>query len=133
MSAASASAQRGLVPFARGYDPRRITGPRMSTAELAFRKALDEEHIPKASEALAKIFAQAFEGVEYIKDSNGMFVLGPDGSPLAVPRLDVKAAELWFKICGLIRKPTDDAALQDLAKALVDGMIVEARARREQP
>jgi phosphoribosylanthranilate isomerase len=44
---------------------------------------------------------------------------------------DVKAAELFFKVCGLIRKPTDDAAIAETAKALLDGMIAEARARRQ--
>ena len=97
----------GIVgkPFAKGSDSRRWPG-RLSKAELEFRAALDAEHIPKASALLTNIFEAGMGG-------------------------DVKAAELFFKVCGLIRKPTDDAAIAETAKALLDGMIAEARSRRQ--
>lgn len=91
-------------PFQHGVDPRRSVG-RLSRSELEFRRCLDEEHIPKANELLRLIFADAKAG-------------------------SIKDRELFFKICGLIRKPTDDAAIAETAKALLDGMIAEARARR---
>jgi hypothetical protein len=95
------------VPFAKGYDPRRSIG-RLSRAELDFRKALDEEHIPKANELLRQVFADAMAG-------------------------SVKDRELFFKVCGLIRKPTDDAAIAETAKALLDAMIADAKARKGTP
>ena len=93
------------MPFRAGFDSRRNVGPRLSAAELEFRAALEAKHIPKASLLLRK-----------------MFKLGMQG--------DTKAAELFFKVCGLIKKPADDAAIAETAKALLDGMLMEARARR---
>lgn len=78
---------------------------RLSRAELEFRRCLDENHIPKASELLTAMFAAGMNG-------------------------DTKAAELFFKVCGLIKKPTDDAAIAETAKSLLDAMIADARARR---
>lgn len=92
------------VPFAAGYDPRRYV-PHVSPAEEAFREALEREHIPRACELLAAMFAAGMNG-------------------------DIKAAALWFKVCGLIQPPTNDAKIAETAKALLDGMIAEARARR---
>jgi hypothetical protein len=108
MSAASASAMRGLVPFKQGYDPRRATGPRLSPAELEFKQALEDEHIPKANELLRQVYADAMAG-------------------------SIKDRELFFKVCGLIKKPSDDAAIQETAKALLGEMIAEVKARRADP
>lgn len=106
MSAAgSAVGLRNLVPFKAGHDPRRNVGPRLSAAELQFRAALEGEFIPQAIELLRVITADAFNG-------------------------SIKDRELFFKVCGLIKKPTDDAAIAETAKALLDGMLAEARARR---
>lgn len=100
------SAVPNAVPFKRGYDPRRQQGPRLSPAELEFRAALEAEHIPLASSLLRKVFEAGMEG-------------------------DTKAAELFFKVCGLIQKPGEDAKIAETAKALVAEMIAQARLRRE--
>lgn len=105
-TARALSAVPNSVPFKAGYDPRRQQGPRMSPAELEFRRLLEEEHIPRASALLTVICAEAMNG-------------------------DMKAAELFFKVCGLIKKPSDDAAVADTAKALLGEMIAEAQARRD--
>lgn len=97
-----------LVPFRRGFDARRQQGPRLSPAELEFKACLEAEHIPKASDLLRRAFEQGMGG-------------------------DVKAMELFFKVCGLIKKPSDDAAIQETAKALLGEMIVAAKARRDDP
>ena len=95
------------VPFAHGYDPRRHV-PRMSPAEREFREAVEANHIPKADALLTAMLAAGMNG-------------------------DVKAAELFFKVCGLIQPPTNNAKIQETAKALLDGMIAEARERRRAP
>lgn len=77
----------------------------ISKAERDFRETINAHHIPKASALLAKVYE-----------------LGMDGDP--------KMAELFFKVCGLIKKPTDDAAIEATARKLLDGMLAEARARR---
>jgi hypothetical protein len=100
----SLSAVPNSVPFRKGYDARRSAGG-LTNAEREFRRLLEEEHIPKASQLLADVFALAQAG-------------------------DMKAAELFFRVCGLIKKPTDDAAIQEQAKALLDAMMAEARGRR---
>ena len=74
-------------------------------AERRFRRALQKEQIPRANGLLTAVYDQAIAG-------------------------DMKAAELFFKVCGLIRKPTNDADIQELAQKLLDGMIEEARQRR---
>ena len=108
MSAVSAVAVPVGVPFKRGHDPRRLLGERISPQERAFRAELAAKHIPRASEILSKIGDAALEG-------------------------DMKAAELFFKVCGLIAKPTDASAIQDMARALLTEMISEARSRRGDP
>lgn len=90
--------------FQPGYDPRR-RGP-ISAAERAFRDALESEHIPQASALLTKVFDAGMAG-------------------------DAKMAELFFKVCGLIKKPSDDEAIRRLATELLDGMIAEAKARKQ--
>jgi hypothetical protein len=99
---------RNLVPFQRGFDPRRQQGPRLSKAELEFRAELEAKHIPQASALLRKVLADAMEG-------------------------DMKAAELFFKVCGLLKKPTDDAAIAETARVIVGEMIAAVKARREEP
>ncbi len=79
-------------------------GP-LTKAEREFRSLLESEHIPKASELLTEVFNLAKAG-------------------------DMKAAELFFKVCGLIKKPTDAALIQEQARALLDAMMAEARSRR---
>lgn len=97
--------QHGVVgrPFAHGNDPRRSVG-RLSRAELDFKEMLETKHIPKASRLLRKMFTAGMAG-------------------------DVKAAELFFKVCGLIKKPADDAAIAETAKALIGEMLAATRAR----
>ena len=97
------SAVRNSVPFRPGYDPRRSAGG-MTQAEREFKAALDEKHIPKASRLLSKVYKRGMAG-------------------------DSKMAELFFKVCGLIKKPTDDAAIEATARKLLDGMLAEARTR----
>lgn len=89
--------------FTSGYDPRR-QGP-LSKAEREFRDLVESEQIPRANDLLTSMFDAGMAG-------------------------DIKAAELFFKVCGLIKKPSDDAAIQQLAQKLLDGMLEEARARR---
>jgi hypothetical protein len=43
---------------------------------------------------------------------------------------DMQAAALFFKVCGLIKKPRDDDQIEALARQLLDGMIAEAREQR---
>lgn len=43
---------------------------------------------------------------------------------------DANMAALFFKVCGLIKKPSDDATIQNLARELIDGMLAEAKARK---
>ena len=90
--------------FQPGYDPRR-RGP-ISKAERAFRDALEKEHIPRASALLSQVFDAGMAG-------------------------DARMAELFFKVCGLIKKPSDDEAIRRLATELLDGMIAEAKARKQ--
>lgn len=95
-----------LRPFQPGHDPRRnVHGSPLSKAEREFRRLIEEEHIPRANDLLTSMFDAGMAG-------------------------DIKAAELFFKVCGLIRKPTDNAAIQEQAKALLDAMMSEARERR---
>jgi hypothetical protein len=89
-------------PFLPGPDPRRIG---ISAAERDFRALIESEQIPRANDLLTSVFDAGMAG-------------------------DMKAAELFFKVCGLIRKQTDDAALTELAQKLLDGMLEEARARK---
>lgn len=77
----------------------------MSKAERDWREALDTQHIPRASDLLKKMIDKGLKG-------------------------DTKAAMVAFKVMGLIRKQTDEAAIADLAQKLLDGMLEEARARR---
>lgn len=86
----------------------------LTKAERAWRRALEERHIPRASGLLDTIYDAAVAAYAA-------------GDLLAGER----NAALFFKICGLIRKPNDDANVQELAKQLLDGMLEEARARRE--
>ena len=114
VSAVRPAYQRGLVPFAHGHDPRRQAGPKLSPAEIKFREAIEAEHIPLASAALREIHDA---GIAAIQAGD---LLG-----------GCKALELFFKVCGLIKKPTDDAAIQETARALLAEMIAEARVRRD--
>jgi len=108
MSAASSAAMMrpdGMpvgTPWQKGHDPRRIG---ISKAERDFRRLIEEEQIPRANDLLTSMFDAGMAG-------------------------DIKAAELFFKVCGLIKKPSDDAAIQQLAQKLLDGMLEEARQRR---
>jgi len=89
-------------PWQKGPDPRRIG---ISKAEREFRQLIEAEQIPRANDLLTSCFDAGMAG-------------------------DMKAAELFFKVCGLIKKPSDDAAIQQLAQKLLDGMLEEARQRR---
>jgi hypothetical protein len=75
---------------------------------------MEAEHIPRASAALSALY------------DAGMVALA-DGDVIG----GTKALETFFRICGLIRKPSDDAAIQETAKALLSEMVAEAKARRE--
>lgn len=105
--------QAGVVgrPFAQGHDPRRSVG-RLSRAELEFRAALEEKHIPKASAALERMYEKGMEALEA-----GDLVGGE------------KLLMAFFKICGLIKKPADDAAIAEMAKSIIGEMLAAARAR----
>jgi hypothetical protein len=107
--AITSTAPAGLLrgkPFAAGYDPRRSAGP-VSVAERNFRRLLEADHIPKASALLTSIYDRAMAG-------------------------DMAAAAIFFKVCGLIQKPKDDAIIQAQARAMLDAMIEEARVRLEE-
>jgi hypothetical protein len=101
----SHAAVANLRPFQPGHDPRRNVGGPLSPAEKEFRRLIESEQIPRANDLLTSCFDAGMGG-------------------------DMKAAELFFKVCGLIKKPTDAAAIQELAQKLLDGMLEEARARR---
>ena len=90
--------------FKAGPDPRR-QGP-VSAAEREFRDLVDRKHTPQADALLTKIFDAGMGG-------------------------DMKAAELFFKVCGLIRRPTDDAAILKLAQELLSAMIERRRQELE--
>ena len=105
MSIAPHAGVANLRPFTGGPDPRRnVSGP-LSKAEKEFRRLIEEEQIPRANDLLTSCFDAGMAG-------------------------DMKAAELFFKVCGLIRKPTDNAAIQEQARALLEAMMAEARERR---
>ena len=97
-------------PFAAGHDPRRSAGGR-TRAERHFQEALDAEHIPKASGLLAKVYAQAMEDV---------------------PKGKTAMAELFFKVCGLIKKPNNDEEVQRMVQIMFDEAIAEARRQRDE-
>lgn len=103
-------------PFKPGYDPRRQVGPKLSPEEIEFREAVNKHQIPRANDALTKLLDAALAAL-----AEGD-VLG--GSA---------ALERWAKICGLIRKPSDDGAIHETAKAIVGEMLATARERRNQP
>src|SRR5687767_4877188 len=105
MSAPSQASLANLRPFGPGPDPNRNMNGPLSKAEREFRRLIDEEQIPRANDLLTSCFDAGMAG-------------------------DMKAAELFFKVCGLIRKQTDTMAIQELAQKLLDGMLEEARARR---
>ena len=94
-----------LRPFKAGPDPRRNMGGPLSKAEKEWREALENEHIPRASELLRKMIDQGIAG-------------------------DDRSALVAFKVMGLIRKATSDEEAQALARKIVDAMLEEARARR---
>jgi hypothetical protein len=107
---AAAPVRRSLGrPFAAGHDPRRSAGGR-SRAERDFNEALEAEHIPKASALLAKVYAQA------MKD---------------LPKGKTATAELFFKVCGLVKKPTDDERINGLVMERFEEAIAEARRQRQ--
>jgi hypothetical protein len=97
-------------PFAAGHDPRRSAGGR-SRSERDFHEALDGEHIPKASALLAKVYAQALKDLQKGKTAT---------------------AELFFKVCGLIKKPSNDEEVRRLVQVMFDEAIAEARRQRDQ-
>jgi len=99
---------RGLKPFRPGHDPRRGMGA-LSPQERDFKRFLAEKQIPKASKAVEALYT---EGMKWLKK-------GKEGPLLA-----------WFKVCGLIQKPTDAAAIAEMARAFLGEMIAEAQARR---
>lgn len=113
------SAVPNSVPFKRGHDPRRQVGPKLSPAELKFREAIEQEHIPLASAALTELYQAGIEQLQ--KGTAGGVIAG------------TKAIEAFMKICGLIKKPTDNAAIQEAAMAMLGEMIAVARARRADP
>lgn len=77
----------------------------VTKAEREWREHVDKNEIPRAAALMESTYQKAIAG-------------------------DMIAAALWFKVCGLIRRTTDDAAIQKLAQELLDGMIAEAKARR---
>lgn len=108
MSASNVSeaSLRNLIPFGPGPDQRRHVWS-ISKSERDFKAALEAEHIPKASALLTKIYEQAEKG-------------------------DMVAAALFFKVCGLVKKPSDDATVQALAKQLMDNMLAEVERRKHE-
>jgi len=109
----SAAGLRNLIPFKPGHDPRRQVGPKLSPAELKFREAIDAEVIPEAIDALKEAMVAGRTAL-----AEGDLLGG------------TKALEFVFKAAGLFKKPTDDAAIAEMAKAVVGEMIAEVRARR---
>lgn len=95
-------------PFGPGHDPRRSLGA-LTHAERAFKDALDAKHIPKASALLASVHAAAVKGLK-----TG----------------DTRAAELFFKVCGLIKKPSNDEEMRRMVQVMFDEAIAEARRQR---
>ena len=89
--------------FAPGPDPRRARG-NLSEAERAWKKLLDEELIPAAALLARQTFLQGMAG-------------------------DVRAQELFFKICGRIKKPMNDEEIEAFASKMLDGVLDEARRR----
>ncbi len=104
----TAGALRNIPPegrrFQPGPDPRRNRG-QLSIAERAWKTLLDEELIPAAALLARQTFLQGMAG-------------------------DVRAQELFFKICGRIKKPMNDEEIEAFASKMLDGMLAEARARR---
>ena len=89
--------------FGPGPDPRRARG-NLSEAERAWKKLLDEELIPAAALLARQTFMQGMAG-------------------------DVRAQELFFKICGRIKKPMNDEEIEAFASKMLDGVLDEARRR----
>lgn len=112
VSAAAAGAVRGLVPFAKGPDPRRNPGG-LTKAEQEFRAARDKEMIPEAMAVLREMLADSRD-------------------PQMAPEHRQKCRMDFMKCCGLVQKPTDAGAIAALAGEIVERMIAEAKARREQ-
>lgn len=81
----------------------------MSSAEREFKSALDAKHIPKASALLTKVHTAALKGLK-----TG----------------DMRAAELFFKVCGLIKKPSNDEEMRRMVQVMFDEAIVEAQRQR---
>jgi hypothetical protein len=104
-SAVTAGLLRGK-PFSPGFDPRRSIGP-VSAGERDFRRLLESEHLPKASALLASIYERAMAG-------------------------DMQAAGLFFKVCGLIKKPNNDEEVRRMVHLMFDSAIAEARRQRDE-
>lgn len=105
MSTPAQTAVANLRPFRPGPDPRRnVAGP-ASVEEREFWSWVREKCFPRARKMLDKMIDQGIDG-------------------------DEKSALVAFKVMGLIRKQTDEAAIAELAQKLLDGMLEEARARR---
>lgn len=119
MSAGNAVVMPAGVPFRSGHDPRRLAGPRISPAERELRALIESEQIPKANAALTRLMTRGMDLL--LSDSANDVIAGK------------ACLDSWFKICGLIQKPTDNAVIHETAKAIVGEMIAEARARRAEP
>jgi hypothetical protein len=94
--------------FTKGYDARRAWAG-ITRAEREFRAALESQHIPKASGLLAAVYAQAM---------------------VDVPKGKTQMADLYFRVCNLIKKPRDDDQVAALARNLLQSMIAEAQAQQ---
>ena len=94
--------------FTAGHDPRRSLGA-LTLAERAFKEVLEVKHIPKADALLTKVYAAALKRI---------------GSG------DTRPAELFFKICGLIKKPSNDEEVRRMVQIMFDEAIAEARRQR---
>lgn len=103
-----------LIPFGKD-DPRRNPGG-ITKAERDWRRALEDEHIPRASVLLTAVIDRAMRDAE----SDGTD--SPQGPTYAA---------LAFKLMGLMPKGSDRALIQELVRETFQAAIEEAKARRE--
>lgn len=99
---------RGLKPFTGGPDARRPAGGK-SLSERNFRELVDTQHIPKAHALLQLVYGQALKDIKKGKTAT---------------------AELFFKVCGLIKKPSNDEEMRRMVQVMFDEAIAEAQRQR---
>jgi hypothetical protein len=126
MDAGNSDRTRGLKPWPKGISGNPAGRPKVISAIQEF---LDAEHrtVEQVRPVLAKLRSLAIEGTE-----KGIYWEG------AMVATEIEYNPSYMKlylerVIGAVPRATDDAAIAETAKALLDAMIADAKARRGTP